>query len=160
MLSVKPTGTVIVWTFFSMALIIIAVRKIAYELYRWFPNATRVYEFLWKREFKFYWVNRADFSMLEYIRLYALWIMARFDKYLPIIDCERQATKAQYFHESGRYSGMRGWNFRYVDPKAWPILFMRSFAAFLFPALSGPRNQVINNPQAQTANYKPGDKFP
>ena len=89
---------------------IFAVRKIVYYLYNWFPNAMRIHEFLWKREFKFYWTERADFSSLKLVRLYMLWTLVRLDKYFPVIDCERQAAKARYFHERGRYVGMAGWH--------------------------------------------------
>ena len=90
--------------------------------------------------------GQADFSSIEFCRLYMLWVVSRFDKYLPLIDCDRQAAKAQYFHDCGRYTGMSGWHYRYVNPKAWLILFMRKFSIFLFPALAGKGNAVVNKP--------------
>lgn len=154
---IKPSDAVIPFSLFFIFFVIFAVRKLAYELYLRFPNASRICEFGWKREFKFYWASRADFSIFDLARLYVLWIMLRFDKYLPVIDCERQAAKAQYFHASGRYRGMGSWHFRRVNPKAWPVLLMRGFAAFLFPALSNPRNQIIEQPKSKTASQKHGN---
>src|SRR5579862_469577 len=101
--------------FVFIFVIMLAIRKTSYELYNRFPNAARVHQFLRKRELKFYWMNRADFCFLDLVRLYALWIMIRFDKYFPLIDCDRQAAKAQYFHDCGRYSGMMSWHYRYIN---------------------------------------------
>src|SRR5215469_2291097 len=109
--SIKPSGAGIVFALFLVSFVIFSVRKLAYHLYLWFPNADRVCQFAGKREANFYWVNRADFSPVELVRLYVLWIMLRCDEYLPVIDCERQAAKAQYFHDSGRYVGMVGFPF-------------------------------------------------
>ena len=156
----KFPAAMVIRFFFLVSTIIFAVRKFAYELYVWFPNAHRIYEFLGKREPTFYWVNRTDFSIVQLLRLYTLWIMLRFDKYVPIIDCERQATKAQYFHDEGRYTSMRGWHFRRIDPKAWPVLFLRNFAVFLFPSLSGQQDQIINNPETQPASHKAYEELP
>ena len=155
----KPTETVIVYSFFFV-LFVVAIRKLTYQLYNWFPNAARVCEFGRKRKVKFYWADRVNFSTFELIRLYTLWIMLRFDKYFPVVDCERQAAKAQYFHMSGRYTGMSGWHFRYVNPKAWPVFFMRSFAIFLFPSLFNPRDRVIDKFKTEASGYKADDKFP
>ena len=129
----------------SVAFLVFGIRKAAFELYNWFPNATRVYEFRWKREFKFYWSERADFTTTQLLRLYAIWIMARLDKYFPIIDCERQAAKAQYFHDKGRYKGMRSFSFRYVNPKAWPIFLMRRFVTSLLSFFFPPFNKKFDN---------------
>lgn len=79
----------IVCSFFLVFLIFGAVRKLAYQLYVGFLSSEGVCEFGRKREFEFYWVSRTDFSIFELVRLYTLWIMLRFDKYFPIIDCER-----------------------------------------------------------------------
>lgn len=149
---IKPTGAVIVFSFFFVWLLAAIVRKLAYQLYLGFPNADRVCEFGRKRKFTFYWTSRADFSAFELVRLYTLWIMLRFDKYLPVIDCDRQAAKAQYFHSHGWYAGMRGLHLRYIDPKAWPVLLVRGFSTFLFPSLPGPSNQVADKCQPQTAS--------
>lgn len=145
----KPSASVIVGFFLAVSLIVLAIRKLAYELYNWFPNSERVYEFQWKREFQFYWSDRAYFSTLQLLRLYALWILARFDKYFPFIDCERQAAKAQYFHEKGRYVGMSSFAFRYCNLNSWPILLVRRFVSLLFPSFFTPVNQVVNELENQ-----------
>ena len=133
----------IVGLFIAIFFIILAIRKLAFQLYNWFPSAQRVYEFQWQRKFNFYWSERADFSTVELMRLYSLWIMARFDKYFPVIDCEWQATKAQYFHDSLRRRRMR--NHRYINPKSWPVFFMRSLSASLFSSFFHPRNAQLGN---------------
>ena len=147
----KFPRAMIICFFLLVSIAIITIRKFIYRLYMRFPNASRIYEFGRKRKFKFYWTRRADFSTFDLIRLYVLWVMVRFDSYCPIVDCERQAAKAQYFHMEGRYSSMRGWHFRRINPKAWPILFMRGFLAFLFPALFYPCNQRVYKSKANSA---------
>jgi hypothetical protein len=128
---------------FFVAFFLDAIRKLDYELYRFFPHSGVIHIFLWKRDFKYYWSNRADLGIRQVLVLYPLWMLARVDKYLPIIDCDRQAAKAQYFHDKGRYHGMRGFAFRYINPKAWPVFFLRHFYSFLVTFFSSPSNQVI-----------------
>ena len=134
--SFKLSFLVPIYLLVAESLIVFAVRKkITYDLYNWFPNALRIHQFLWQRKFNFYWGERSDFSAAKLMRLYVLWTVARFDKYLPLVDCDRQAAKAQYFHDSGRYVGMRGFAFRYVNPKAWPFSLVYGLKSFLFPLL-------------------------
>jgi|GEM_PF-6130299 len=151
MQSLEPLGIAIVW-FFSIVLAIFTIRKATYNLYRWFPNAWRVHQFLWQRKADFYWMNRADFSSIQLLRLYALWIMARFDKYFPLIDCERQAAKAQYFHDRIGHTEVLRFHFRYINPKAWPILFLHNLSVLLFSVFSRKGNEVLNNFQATTSS--------
>ena len=137
---------------------IFAVRKLAYQLYLWFPNALRVYQFSGKRESNFYWVNRVDSSTIELLRLYTLWIMLRFDKHLPLIDCERQAAKAQYFHDKIGRGGVTPVLFRCINPKAWPVFFVRRLCRFLLPAFFNQRNCVVNDLGKQTTSDEAGNK--
>jgi hypothetical protein len=137
---------------------VFAVRKLAYQLYRWFPTAQRVCIFGRKREFKFYWSRRADFTSAEVLRLYVLWVLVRIDKYFPIVDCERQAAKAQYFHDEGWYTGMGAFRFRYVNSEAWHVLLVRGLCSLLFPAFFTPSNQVINDFEKRTASDEAQNK--
>jgi hypothetical protein len=150
--SLKLSGIAVICFFVSAFLIVGAVRKITYSLYNWFPSAKRVYEFQWQRELKFYWSRKADFSTIQLVRLYALWIIARFDKCFPVIDCDWQATKAQYFHESGRSSRLR--LHRYINPKSWPVLFVRRSLSPLFPSFFCPRNKVSGQLGKQSASHE------
>ena len=133
---------------------ICAVRKLTYHLYCWFPTAKRVCIFVRKREFEFYWSTRADYTSTELLRLYTLWLIVRCDKYLPIVDCERQSTKAEYFYNEGRYSGMGGFRFRYINPEAWPILFVLRLCGLLFPSFLLPSDQVVDDLDAKTATHQ------
>jgi len=126
-----------------VAFSVYAIRKFAYHLYAWFPNAVRIHEFLWKRKVDYYWSGRADLSPAKLFRLYLLWFLVRLDKYFPFIDCERQAAKAQYFHTSGRYVGMGAFHYRCINPEAWPVFLVRRFITAFFPSLLSPsENQV------------------
>ena len=58
----KPSTVMIVGFFVAVPVIVLAIRKLAYELYNWFPNAARICQVGRKREFKFYWSDRAYFS--------------------------------------------------------------------------------------------------
>src|ERR1700730_15352367 len=155
--SLKFSTVSIVGFFVAIFLIILAIRKLAYKLYCWFPSAPRVYEFQWQRKLNFYWTERADFSTVQLLRLYALWVVAPFDKYLPVIDCERQAAKTQYFHECGLYRGMVLWKYRYVNPKAWPVLLVRRLSAALLSFFFGPSNTKFSNFDKRTASNKTDD---
>src|SRR5258708_6884732 len=107
--------------------LVAAIRKLAYQFYKWLPSASRIYYAQLNWEFNRYWRDRADFFPSQLARFYFLLILTRLDKYLPVFDCEGQAAKAQYHHDRRFVSGMVGFRNRYVNPKAWPVLFLRRF---------------------------------
>src|SRR5580704_13842667 len=136
-----------------------AVRKIDYYCYKSLLSSPfRIYKFLGKPNFLDYWSTRPNVSRREVFVLYTLGTLSRLDRYLPFIDCERQAAKADYFRRDGRYIGMRGFTFRYFNLESWPILLVchffaaaRSFfVAFcsVLTALLAPlvliRNKIVN----------------
>src|SRR5262245_38246410 len=97
---------------------VVVIRKLAYGFYRVsFSDAHRVYKFT--RDFKFdhYWRSRADRLPSQTLRLYAAWAIERFDRYIPVIDCERQAAKAEYYYTDGWNIGMRTFHFRCINPE-------------------------------------------
>lgn len=106
-----------------------AVRKIDYYSYKFLSGPRRIHVFLGKRDFLAYWSTRPNVSRREVFFLYTLWVLRCLDRYFPLVDCERQAAKAQYFHDYGRYSGMRAFAFRRFNPEAWPVLLVRHFFA-------------------------------
>jgi len=140
---------------FFIMVSVFAARKITYQLYSWFPNVGRVYQFIRQREFKFYWRRRADFSVVQLLRLYVLRIVTRLDECLPVIDCERQAAKAQNFHDSLVNSKIRGWHYRYINPKAWPVLLFRRCKTVLLAFFLPQKNKVVNKLEARTARNRP-----
>jgi len=164
----EDASLMIIGFFFVVTAAIFAVRKITYHLYDGFPNALRVHQFLWKRKIEYYWSERGDFTFLKLLRLYMLWTLVRLDKYLPVIDCDRQAAKAQYFHTGGRYIGMGAFHYRYINPETWLVLLVRRFFAALLPLLTPfftlltalfpsflyPRNEIVNNSQSEPAAHK------
>lgn len=86
---------------FLFMFIILAIRKFTYKLYLCFSSPLRVQEVQLQRNFLFYWRSRANYMPLQVVWLYCTWVLVHFDRYIPIIDCKRQATKAQYFYDYG-----------------------------------------------------------
>lgn len=144
---------------FVLVGLVVIVRKLAYEFYRVsFSDAHRVQKFTSDIKFSYYWRSRADRLPGQTLRLYCAWIMQRFDCYIPIIDCERQAAKAEYFYEHGWNVGMRTFHFRSINPKAWPIFLLRSFVAVLLSPFTHPKNRQLDNFEKRASRNQSGNK--
>jgi len=130
--------------------LIAIVREFTYKLYRGFFRPTRLQNDLLEGKLNFYWSNRAYYFPLQLVRICTVWMLTRFDCYVPIIDCDRQSAKAQYFYDYGWSKGMGTFTYRRINPKAWPILLARRVCGFLFSFFSRPRNQVVKQ-----SEYKP-----
>lgn len=139
--------------------LVISIRKLAYEFYRIsFSDAHRVQIFTRDIEFGYYWRSRADRLPSQTLRLYCAWICQRFDRYIPIIDCERQAAKAEYYYAYGWNVGMRTFHFRSIDSKAWPVLLVRRSYAALLTTLFRPSNKHFKQFDKQSSREKCGEK--
>ena len=149
MLKLVPCSVVSLLVIISLVL---AVRKLTYKLYLSFFTADRAQDSHLNGEFLFYWRIRAYLFPAQLARLYGAWVLGRIDRYIPLIDCDRQAAKAQYFYNYGWQFGMSGFVYRYVNPKAWPILFFRYLKTVLFALLFSPQNQCIEKLKNQPAH--------
>ncbi len=130
---------------FLLECLILAIRKLTYKIYRGFSGPLIVQNSLSDFKDGFYWRENTYVLSSQRIRFYCAWILNRFDFYIPIIDCERQAAKAKYFYDNGWRLGMSGFRYRRINPKAWPVFFTRRFSRSLFSLLSAPRNQKLDN---------------
>ena len=138
--------------------LVIFVRKLAYEFYRIsFSDARRVYVFSSDLKFNHYWRTRADRLPAQTLRLYCAWAIGRFDRYVPIIDSERQAAKAEYFYMDGWNVGMRSFHFRRINPEAWPVFLVRRCHAALLAALFRPSNEHFKQFDKQAPSHKGPD---
>jgi hypothetical protein len=133
---------------FLVCLIVIAIRKLAYEMYLRLPySEDHRHEMGYlDSDWDFYWVNRGDFFFWDIALRYGVFVLIRIDKYIPVIDCDKQRPKANYFHKYGFFLGMKGFQYRRVNPEAWPLKLLR----FVFLSPLKKLYNIINRFEKQS----------